>query len=101
METFVPEKLTITAIHNFGALNFKIQTTAIYHCSLQRAFKAPILCDVTKVHTGFGLMPKVTGTTNDKDWGRVGAVKNIYAAKSLTFKGGKVSTDKILERIEN
>lgn len=82
-------------------MDFKIHTTAIYHCSLERAFKAPILCDVTKVHTGFGLMPKVTKTTNDEDWGKVGSIKNVYADKSLTFKGGEVSTDKIIERIEN
>jgi len=82
-------------------MNFKIHTTAIYNCSLERAFKAPILCDVTKVHTGYGLMPRVTRTTNDLDWGKVGSIKNVYADKSLTFKGGEVSTDEIIERIEN
>ncbi len=82
-------------------MDFKIHTTTIYNCSLERAFKAPILCDVTKVHTGYGLMPAVTKTTNDENWGKVGSIKNIYAAKSLTFKGGEVSTDQIIERIEN
>lgn len=82
-------------------MDFKIHTQAIYNCSLERAFKAPILCDVTKVHTGFGLMPRVTKTTNDKDWGKIGAIKNVYAGKSLTFKGGEVSTDEIIDRIEN
>jgi hypothetical protein len=82
-------------------MDFKIHTKAIYNCSLERAFKAPILCDVTKVHTGFGLMPKVTKTTNDEDWGKVGSIKNVYAGKSLTFKGGEVSTDQVIERIEN
>ncbi len=46
-------------------------------------------------------MPKVIKTTNDEGWGKVGSIKNIYAGKSLTFKGGEVSTDKVLERIEN
>lgn len=82
-------------------MDFKIHTKTIYYCSLERAFKAPILCYVTKVHTGFGLMPAVTKTTNDENCGEVGAIKNIYAAKSLTFKGGEVSTDEILERVEN
>jgi hypothetical protein len=82
-------------------MDFKIHTTTIYNCSLERAFKAPILCDVTKVHTGYGLMPAVTKTTNDENWGEVGSIKNIYAAKSLTFKGGEVSTDEVIERIEN
>lgn len=82
-------------------MDFKIHTTTIYNCSLERAFKAPILCDVTKVHTGFGLMPAVTKTTNDENWGEVGSIKNIYATKSLTFKGGEISTDEVIERIEN
>lgn len=82
-------------------MGFKIHTKTIYNCSIERAFKAPILCDVTKVHTGFGLMPPVTKTTNDENWGKVGSIKNIYAAKSLTFKGGEASTDKLIERIEN
>lgn len=82
-------------------MEFKIRTTSIFNCSLERAFKAPILGDVTKVHTGYGLMPAVTITTNDKNWGKVGSIKNIYASKSLTFKGGEVSTDEIIERIEN
>lgn len=82
-------------------MDFKIRATAIYNCSLERAFKAPILCDVTKVHTGFGLMPAVTKTTNDENWGKVGSIKNIHAAKSFVFKGGEVATDEIIERIEN
>lgn len=82
-------------------MDFKIYTSAIYNCSLERAFKTPILCDITKVHTGFGIMPKVTKTTNDENWGKVGSVKNVFAGKSLTFKGGEVGTDEIIERIEN
>ena len=73
----------------------------MYNCSLERAFKAPMLCDVTKVHTGMGLMPRIIATSNDKDWGKPGATKKAYAAKSLTQKGGFVSMDKILERVEN
>lgn len=82
-------------------MDFKIHTKTIYFCSLERAFRTPILCDVTKVHTGYGLMPAVTKTINDENWGKVGSIKNIYAAKSLSFKGGEVSTDEVIERIEN
>lgn len=82
-------------------MKFYIHTTAIYNCSLERAFKAPILCDVTKVHTSIGLMPRVNKTLNDDGWGKVGSIKNVYADKSLTFKGGEVGTDKIIERVEN
>ena len=64
----------------------KIKVTAIYNCSLERAFKTPILCDVSKVHTGFGIMPKVTHCTEDENWGKPGFDKKVYAAKSFTQK---------------
>lgn len=82
-------------------MEFKIKVSTTYKCSLERAFKTPLLCDVSKVHTGFGLMPKVTHCTDDENWGQVGSTKKVYAAKSLTQKGGFVSVDKIFERIEN
>ena len=82
-------------------MQFKITVTAIYNCPLQRAFKTPMLCDVAKVHTGFIVLPKVTHCTDDENWGKPGSRKKIYAAKSLTQKGGFVSVDRVLERIEN
>ncbi len=60
-----------------------------------------MLCDVTKVHTGYGVMPKVTHTADDEDWGKVGSSKKVFAAKSLTQKGGFASMDRVLERQEN
>lgn len=78
-----------------------VSVTTIYHCSLERAFKTPILCDVTKVHTGYGFTPRVTHCTNDQDWGKPGSCKNVFVAKSWTQKGGEASVDKVLERIEN
>lgn len=78
----------------------KVSVSAIYHCSLERAFKTPLLCDISKVHVGYFLMPKITHCTEDENWGAVGAVKKVYAAKSLTQQGGFVSVDKILERVE-
>lgn len=78
-----------------------VVVSAIYECSLERAFKTPMLCDVAKVHTGFGLMPKITHSTEDENWGKIGSSKKVYAAKSLTQKGGFASVDKIFERIEN
>lgn len=73
----------------------------IYTCSLERAFKTAILCDVSKIHTGFGLMPRVTHCTEDQNWGQPGSHKRVFVAKSWTQKGGEASTDKVLERIEN
>ncbi|MBK8657183.1 MAG: hypothetical protein IPN20_25550 [Haliscomenobacter sp.] len=82
-------------------MHFQIAIQTIYHCSLERAFKTPMLCDVSKIHTGYGLMPKVTHCTEDENWGKPGGTKRVFAAKSLTFPGGEASTDKVIERIEN
>ena len=79
----------------------RIKVTTIYNCSLERAFKTPMLCDVSKVHTGYGIMPKVTHCTNDEHWGQPGFTKKVFVAKSLTQKGGWASVDKIIERREN
>ncbi|HOY06515.1 MAG TPA: hypothetical protein PLO67_13990 [Saprospiraceae bacterium] len=78
-----------------------VTVQTIYNCSLERAFKTPMLCDVSKVHTGFGVMPRVTHCTEDKSWGKPGESKKVFAAPSLTFKGGESSTDKVIERREN
>jgi hypothetical protein len=79
----------------------KTTVSTIYECSLERAFKTPMLCDVSKVHTGYGIMPKVTHTTNDENWGKPGSSKKVYAEKSFSQKGGFASVDNILEREEN
>ena len=79
----------------------KVKVTTTYNCSLERAFKTPMLCDISKVHTGYGIMPKVTHCIDDENWGRPGFTKKVYAGKSLTQKGGFASIDKVLERIEN
>jgi hypothetical protein len=78
-----------------------VKVTTTYNCSLERAFKTPILCDVSKIHTGYGIMPRVTHTTEDEHWGKIGSTKKVFAAASLTQKGGWASNDKVLERIEN
>ena len=78
-----------------------VTATIIYTCSLERAFKSPMLCDVAKVHTGFGLMPKVTHCTEDENWGKPGYSKQVFVAPSLTQPGGWASSDQVIERIEN
>ena len=82
-------------------MDTKVKVTTIYHCSLQRAFKTPMLCDISKVHTGYGVMPKVTHCTEDKHWGQPGYSKKVFSASSFTQKGGWISMDKVIERIEN
>lgn len=78
-----------------------VSVSTIYECSLERAFKTPMLCDVSKVHTGYGVMPKVTHCTEDENWGKPGFSKKVFVAKSATQKGGFASMDKVLERVEN
>lgn len=46
-------------------------------------------------------MPRITHTTDDAHWGQPGHAKKVYAAKSLTQPGGFISTDKVIERVEN
>lgn len=82
-------------------MQVKVIEKTIYYCSLERAFKTPMLCDVTKVHTGFGVMPKVTHCTGDENWGKPGSSKKVFVAISWTQKGGWASVDKVLERIDD
>lgn len=79
----------------------KVKVVTIYNCSLERAFKTPMLCDISKVHTGYGVMPKVTHCTEDESWGVPGSDKKIFVSKSLTQKGGWASVDRVIERKEN
>lgn len=82
-------------------MNTKVTVTTIYRCSLERAFKTPMLCDVSKVHTGYGLMPKVTHCTADEHWGQPSFSKKVFVARTFTQKGGWASVDRVIERIEN
>ncbi len=82
-------------------MKFTVETEMIYDCSLERAFKTPMLCDVSKVHKGKGIMPPVTHCTEDEDWGKPGAIKKVHVGKSFTQKGGFGSTDQVIERVEN
>ena len=66
----------------------KVSVQTIYNCSLERAFKTPMLCDVAKIHTGYLIMPKVTHCTEDENWGIPGNSKKVFFAKSFTQKGG-------------
>ena len=78
-----------------------VSISTIFNCSLERAFKTPMLCDVSKVHTGYGLMPKVTHTEGDENWGKPGFSKRVFVAKSISQPGGFASIDTVLERVEN
>lgn len=78
-----------------------VSEQTIYSCSLERAFKTPMLSDVGMVHTGFGPMPRVTHTTEDEHWGKPGYRKKIFMAGNWFFPGGEASSDIVLIREEN
>ena len=82
-------------------MKFEVQIKRTINCHIERAFKCPMLCDVKLVHTGYGIMPRITGVSHDESWGKIGGSKRIYANKSWIQKGGFVSMDHVLERIEN
>lgn len=77
------------------------ELTTIFHTTLERAFKTPMLCDITKIHTGYGVTPKVTHCTEDATWGQPGGTRKVFMAKTMTFKGGESSLDKVITRTEN
>ncbi|MBX2920920.1 MAG: hypothetical protein KF746_01910 [Chitinophagaceae bacterium] len=56
---------------------------------------------MSKVHAGYGIMPRITHCTDDEHWGKPGFSKKVFAAKSFTQKDGFVSIDKVIERVEN
>lgn len=75
--------------------------TAVFDTTLERAFKTPMLCDVTRIHAGWGPMPRVTHCTDDAGWGQPGGSRKVYAAPAFGFKGGEAALDVLLERREN
>lgn len=79
----------------------KTKISATFDTSLERAFKSPMLCDITQVHTGYGITPKVTHCTEDARWGKVGGSRKVHLGKSLTIKAGATSLDIVLAREEN
>lgn len=88
-------------INYFCVMRFTVSIQDKFNCDLERAFKTPMLCDVTKVHTGYGLMPKIISVSDDQNWGQPGSSKKVFAAASLTQKGGYVSKDNVIDRKEN
>lgn len=82
-------------------MQVKTEITTVFNTSLERAFKSPMLCDITKVHTGYGITPRVTHCTDDENWGSVGGTRKVFMAKSFISKEGDSTIDKVLERKEN
>ena len=82
-------------------MQHRTSVRAIFHCSLERAFKSPMLCDVTKVHSGWLMMPKVTHCEGDATWGRTNGSRRVFIQGNFFYKGGEAALDTVLERTEN
>ena len=72
-----------------------------FNCSLERAFKTPILGDATAFLVGYGVIPAVVKFTDDDTWGQVGGQRIPHSGKSLLSKGEAVGLDEIYVREEN
>ena len=78
-----------------------VSFNATFHCSKERAFKAPILGDATKFMTGYRFQPPVVGFEEDDTWGQVNGIRYPVTQGNFWLPKGRIFTDKILERNEN
>jgi hypothetical protein len=99
MSTFIFKRINT----KLNVLIMKSKTTVIsyFHCSLERAFKTPILGDATKIHTGYGFFPEVTHFTDDKTWGKPGGHRMVQVKKNMLYATGFWAKDVTHERKEN
>ena len=79
----------------------KILIREIFNCSIERAYKSPILGDATKYLGGHLFQPPVIGFEDDETWGREGGYRYPITNGNLFLKRGRVFKDEILERVEN
>jgi len=81
----------------------KVSTSviAIFDCSKERAFKAPILGDATRFLNGYLFQPPVIRFEEDETWGEVNGFRYPVIKGSWLAKEHRIFTDTILEREEN
>ena len=82
-------------------MNFSHEISAVFDCSLERAFKAPILGDATKFMKGYLFQPPVTGFEDDQTWGEINGIRYPINDGNLFVNSGRMFKDVILERREN
>jgi len=82
-------------------MKFSYEITDVFNCSLERAFKAPILGDATKFMKGYLFQPPVTGFEDDENWGQINGIRYPINNGNLFVKKGRMFKDVILERTEN
>lgn len=79
----------------------KIELSTQFSCSLERAFKAPILGDATRFMNGYRLQPPVVAFFDDASWGAVNGHRFPSTDGNLILRAGILFKDQILQRIEN
>lgn len=79
-------------------MKVRVELTDVFSCSLERAFKAPILGDATKFLNGYLFQPPVIGFEEDETWGQINGVRYPLTNGNLWMPKGRIFTDKILER---
>ncbi len=82
-------------------MNVRHEISEIINCSIERAFKAPILGDATQFLDGYFLQPPIVDFQDDDTWGQVQGVQYPVTNGNLLLASGILFTDQILERIEN
>lgn len=78
-----------------------LKVEAIFLCSLNRAFRTPILGDATQFLVGYGPVPGVVKFTEDHTWGKPGGTRIPHSARNLLSKGGPIGKDEVILRKEN
>lgn len=79
----------------------KVELTDVFLCSLDLAFKTPILGDATQFLNGYLFQAPVVGFEDDETWGEVGGVRYPVTNGNLFMAKGRIFTDKVISRNEN
>jgi len=82
-------------------LKVSTEINGIFNCSLERAFKAPILGDATKFLDGYLLQAPIIGFEEDETWGQINGIRYPVVKGNLLMKKGRIFKDEIIGRIEN
>ena len=82
-------------------MKVKFEIKDLFNCSIERAFKAPILGDATKFMKGYLFQPPVSGFEADTTWGQIKGLRFPITKGNFIVNKGRLFRDEILERIEN
>ena len=77
------------------------EITETFNCSLERAFKTPILGDATKILVGYGNYHIVIGFAKDDTWGMAGGSRVPIYNGALFIESRERGIDEIFEKVEN